>query len=174
MLGLAKNQNQNIEELCSALHFETLVGDARDTNFEDASFDLICSNNTFEHIYVDVLKNILKEFNRILKPEGVMSHFIDMSDHFSHLDASISNFNFLKYSNAEWKFIDNSIQPQNRLRFIDYIDIYEDLNINVIKTEYRKGDLEDLKKIKLANPFKKYSIDDLLITHGYLVSASQQ
>ena len=50
------------------------------------------------------------------KPDGLHSHFIDMSDHFAHMDSSISIYHFLRYSEAQWKRIDNSIQPQNRWR----------------------------------------------------------
>ena len=67
-----------------------LLIDARSTGLPQASFDLIVSNNTFEHVYPDILKGILKEFKRLVKKGGLMSHFIDLSDHFAHFDRSIN------------------------------------------------------------------------------------
>ncbi len=166
------NRNSSIETLCNKLNFEPIIGDARTTKFENNTFHLISSNNTFEHIYPDVLKDILKEFKRIIKPSGIMSHFIDMSDHFSHLDNTISNFNFLKYSDKAWNIIDNSIQPQNRLRFKDYLEMYHDLELNVVETKTINGNLEDLKNLKLSQKFRAYTREQLAITHGYIVSKS--
>ncbi len=65
-------------------------------NIKSDSVDFICSNNTFEHIPADILSAILREFKRVIKPGGLMSHFIDMSDHFAHFDSRITIYNFLE------------------------------------------------------------------------------
>ena len=132
--------------------------------------DLIISNNTLEHIYPDVLIPILEEFIRLIKSGGVQSHFIDMSDHFAHFDKSISIYNFLKFSNRQWKVIDNKIQPQNRLRYDDYIEIYGKIGMPVSKTKFRAGDSESLKSFNISKEFEKYSIERLAISHCYITS----
>lgn len=99
------------DDLLKIFKINPIVGDARQINFEDNSIDFICSNNTFEHIYKEVLEGILKEFHRVVKKKGgLMSHFIDMSDHFAHYDQSINIYNFLQFSPSAWNRIDNSIQ----------------------------------------------------------------
>ncbi|MDB5283282.1 MAG: hypothetical protein JWO06_2357, partial [Bacteroidota bacterium] len=100
--------------LLEQMNITAIVGDARKIDLPDGSIGLVNSNNTFEHIYPEILIDILKEFKRIAKRGGVMSHAIDMSDHFAHLDKSITLYNFLQYSDKKWNLIDNSIQPQNR------------------------------------------------------------
>jgi ubiquinone/menaquinone biosynthesis C-methylase UbiE len=147
------------------------VCDARHLSLiRNQEIDLVTSNNTFEHIYEEVLTGILKEFKRIVGPGGVMSHFIDMSDHFAHFDKSITIYNFLKFSDSEWKLIDNSIQPQNRLRINDYRKIYEELGIPITLEKNRESNIRDLESLRLDAKFEKIPIEDLAVSHSYLVS----
>lgn len=171
ILSIAEKQDELTEErILDILQFRTMVTDARSTRLPAQSFDFICSNNTFEHIYPEVLQDILKEFKRLLKPGGLMSHHIDMSDHFAHFDTSISIYNFLKFSAKQWKLIDNKIQPQNRLRYIDFIKMYQRLQIPITEEKLWEGAPEQLAKIKIAPEFMQYSIADLAISHVYMVS----
>ncbi len=167
---LSKQNGLELDKMCEMIYLKRWVGDARKTDFKNNSIDLICSNNTFEHIPEETLINILKEFKRINKNDGVMSHFIDLSDHFAHFDKSINIYNFLKYSDQRWKMIDNSIQPQNRLRFKDYKKIYGKLQIPVSYEEVRKGNLEEVKKIDLDSNFHDYTLEEIAISHGYIIS----
>ena len=168
--SLAIDEKQDLDSMCQQIKLRRWIGDARNTHFHKNSIDLMCSNNTFEHIPKEILKSILLEFIRIIKPNGVMSHFIDMSDHFAHFDHSINIYNFLRYSDQKWNLIDNSIQPQNRMRFIDYKEIYRKLNIPITHEEIRKGNIDELKEISLDSKYEKYTLAHLAISHGYIVS----
>jgi len=161
---------KNVNDVLHKMNIERFIGDARQTGLDDHSIDLILSNNTFEHVDSSTLRQILTEFQRIASQGGVMSHFIDLTDHFSHLDKSISKLHFLKYSNRQWKWIDNSIQPQNRLRITDYRHIYYDLNIpiDVEQNEYLPE--EELAKTTIDKSFQNISEQYLLVSHSYLVS----
>jgi SAM-dependent methyltransferase len=168
---LALNPSKmDFESLKKELHLEYRVGDARELSDADQTFDLIHSNNVFEHIYPEVLKQILQEFKRVLKPEGKMSHFIDMSDHFAHLDSSISIYNFLRFDAETWQRIDNSVQPQNRWRYHDYQKLYQDLGFNITVAEKRAGEPEALQNLKLAEPYAQRAPEDLAISHVHLVN----
>ncbi len=160
----------SLDDICKKMNFSFLIEDARNLPFEQRSFDLICSNNTFEHIPESILKDILKEFKRLVKNDGVMSHFIDLSDHFAHFDKSINIYNFLRFSPTEWKWIDNSIQPQNRLRFCDYEKMYIQLGIEYTKEQVRPGSLEELEAIKIHKDFEGYTKSELAVSHGYFIS----
>lgn len=171
-LEALKDFNGSLEDLCRKLRLKLLVADARNTGLENDSFDLVCSNNTYEHIYPEILKDIMKEFQRVLKPGGVSSHFIDMSDHFAHLDTSISIYHFLRYSPGAWSIIDNSVQPQNRLRKKDYLKMYEDLDISLLDEKDRPGDIKALKMEQLHPDYSdNYSTEELAISHTHLVSS---
>ncbi len=170
---LAQNASTYTEEqILKKLNLHFSITDASQTNFNSDYFDLVHSNNTFEHVYPEVLKNILREFFRITKKEnGVMSHFIDMSDHFAHFDKSITIYNFLQFSESQWKWIDNSIQPMNRLRLPDYVKMYQELNIPVSYTECRPGNLRELSTITLDKKFEKFSREEIALSHSYIFSA---
>jgi SAM-dependent methyltransferase len=157
--------------LLKKINIEVIIGDARKISRPDASFDLVNSNNTFEHIYPEILIDIVKEFKRLLKPSGIMSHQIDMSDHFAHLDKSITIYNFLKYSDKQWSMIDNSIQPQNRLRVSDFRKIFNDLGLKIIYEQNREGYIDQVKALRpvLNAKYKNYSDADLAVSHSLFI-----
>lgn len=159
-------------EILKKLRINYLIEDARKLSLSSNSIDLINSNNTFEHIYPDLLIPILKEFKRVVKKEnGVMSHFIDMTDHFAHLDSTINIYNFLRFTNEEWKWIDNTIQPQNRLRIYDYKRIYSDLEILISEETCSVGNLEELQLIPLATKYQGQPLVEVAKSHCYFSSA---
>lgn len=146
------------------------VADARKVPFKDNTFDLITSNNTFEHIYPEALEGILVEFKRLCKKGGVMSHSIDLSDHFAHMDKSITIYNFLKYSDAQWKWINNSIQPMNRMRIYDYRELYKKVSIPITKEINRDTDMEAFRRVKVAGKFSAHAAEENAISHSQLIS----
>jgi len=166
---LNENKTLSADEIMLKLNMDFQIQDARKSHFESNYFELITSNNTFEHIYEKILVDILIEFKRILHPNGIMSHFIDMSDHFAHLDSNISIYNFLQFSEKQWKRIDNTIQPQNRLRINQYKDILKEASLAILEEINRPGDMEIVKKMKLANPFSKFSCADVAVSHSHIV-----
>ncbi len=170
-LSQLEKTTASFDKILEELRLTIMTADARNSVFENDYFNLIHSNNTFEHIYPEILEDILKEFQRILKPYGVSSHFIDMSDHFAHLDDSITIYNFLKFSAKEWKRIDNSVQPQNRWRMVDYENLYVKLGIKIIEKTLRKGDAEELGKVKIHPEFSEYSTKQLAVSHCHLISS---
>ena len=169
---IAQNRtNLSFTDLLQQLHIQYLVADARKLPIPSDSIDLATSNNTFEHVYPDILADILKEFVRVVKPDGLMSHFIDMSDHFAHLDQQISIYNFLQFSDQQWQWIDNTIQPQNRWRITQYRDLYQQLGIPISEEQNRKGNPEVVKSMSLAAPFSEISPEEVAISHSYVVSS---
>ena len=154
----------------SALNIKCHVKDARDTGFSALSFDMIHSNNTFEHIYPQILIPILKEFKRIVRKGGLMSHAVDMSDHFAHFDKTINVFNFLRFSDSRWKMIDNSIQPQSRLRVSDYRTIYRELGIPITLEETISGSVAELDSLKLNTQYQSVKREDLVAVQCYFAS----
>lgn len=169
--NIAANPEQySFDQINTAIRLRPLQCDAQQMPFSDASFDAICSNNTFEHVHKQVLFNILKEFKRVAKPGSMMSHFIDMSDHFAHFDQSINIYNFLQFSEKSWNRIDNNIQPQNRMRFPAYKAMYNEIGIPFREEGVRPGDLSLLRTVKIHPEFAEYSEKELAVSHGYLVS----
>ena len=168
---LADYDKLSLDEVLQRLKITYLIEDARKLSLPDDSIDLVNSNNTFEHIYPNILIPILKEFKRVVKKQtGVMSHFIDMTDHFAHFDKSINMYNFLQFTDNQWKWIDNSIQPQSRLRIYDYKQIYSDLSIPISDESFREGNLDELKSIHLADKFANKPLEDIATSHCHIIS----
>jgi SAM-dependent methyltransferase len=159
-----------INSFCSTINLTVKIEDARKTAFKDSSIDFISSNNTLEHIYPEILEGILIEFYRILKTDGIMSHFIDMTDHFAHFDKSITVYNFLKFSERTWRMLDNNILPQNRMRQIHYEDLYKKLNIPTIEIKKFDGDENLIESKQIHEHFAELSKSELAVTHSYMVT----
>lgn len=168
---LLQNPPETLEAILKQLHIQYLIADARQLPMPNDSISLITSNNTFEHIYPNILSAILVEFKRLMqKNGGIQSHFIDMSDHFAHFDRSITIYNYLQFSEAQWAFIDNSIQPQNRLRITDYQQLYKQIGLPIIYQELRSDAANDLQKVKIHRQFSHIDTSNLAVSHCYLVS----
>jgi hypothetical protein len=101
---------------------------------------------------------------------GVMSHFIDLSDHYAHMDGSINIYNFLQYSDSQWSWIDNSVQPMNRFRMPDYRAMYTSLGIDIQEEINRPGSLEILSTIPLAEKFRANAPAENAISHSLVIS----
>jgi len=168
---IAANGDQlSFETMLDQLKMHYLVQDARHLSLPDASVDLVHSNNTFEHVYPAILKALLLEFKRIAVPGGVLSHFIDMSDHFAHFDRTITIYNYLRFSDRAWAWIDNSIQPQNRFRLSEYQKLYAELGIPITDMSFRPGDLEALASVRLNEKYWVFDQSDLAVSHCLVVS----
>ena len=167
---LQKSDNMDFKSILEKLNIHYTIQDACQTYFKEQSFDLIHSNNVFEHIYPDILNKILVEFKRILNKEsGVQSHFIDMSDHFAHADSSINIYHFLRYSTSQWERIDNSIQPQNRWRMQQYLILLDQLGFKVLHQTHRPGDEHEVLKTKIHVDFKIFTNAQIAASHCHLV-----
>lgn len=97
--------------------------DARYTPFAAESFDLITSSAVFEHVPKTDIEAIMKECKRILRGDGIMASRIDYQDHYSYCDPKVSAFQFLQYTDAQWRKYSPSLNFTNRLRHRDFIEL---------------------------------------------------
>jgi hypothetical protein len=163
-------QQQPVKTSLEALGVYYLIGDARRLPLETGSVGLIHSNNTFEHIPGAILEGILPEFERVLAPGGVQTHFIDLTDHFAHFDKSITPYHFLQFSDRAWRWIDNSIQPMNRMRQSDYLKLYERVGLVPVEHTWESGDLKALATVRRSPHFAAYAAEDAAVTHCRLTT----
>jgi hypothetical protein len=101
----------------------------------DASVDYHVSSAVFEHIPLNVLKDILEEGNRIVKKESLFIHNIDYGDHFKN----IAFINFLQYSDKEWRKVANNKHAYvNRLRHDDFMALFESSGHETVEIAVQK------------------------------------
>jgi len=160
-------------ELLGRVGVRALVGDARASGLAAGSVELFVSNNTFEHIPPDVLRQLMAEFARLAAEGAVMDHFVDMSDHYAHFDGSITEFNYLRYPDRLWRLFNNRLQHQNRLRIVDYRRIIEQAGFALVAEEAERGAPEELAALKLARAFRGYAPEDLLVLRCWLTAVAR-
>jgi hypothetical protein len=171
----------NFRDACSDENLLERLGINYIPNFKITDFaliedryDVFYSNNTLEHIPPAEIKMILEKSKIILNPTAIHLHRIDFSDHFSHIDQSISSCNFLKYSDKLYNLIaGNQFVYHNRLRVNDFIEIFESSGYQIIKLE-KNIDLLALEllnsEFKLNKRFIQYKKEDLA-THNAIFMA---
>jgi hypothetical protein len=158
------------EHILRELGIHIHLRDARDTGLEGSFAAFIVSNGTLQHISRVTLVQIFAEFRRVASPNAVMSHRICIADHFAGFDASITPFNYLRYSSAKWRWINNSIISQNRLRLSDYRTLHLQSGFAILQEQNTEGSQADLDSISLSREFQHYSREDLLVIYTRIAS----
>lgn len=146
------------------------VQDARKTGVQDRAVDFIFSSGVLEYIPVPVLRELLLEFRRVASPNAVMVHRLNLVDQFAYFDKSLSPFNHLKYTEAQWRWRSSPLIWQNRIRVCDYRRIFAETGFTLKEEENTSGKKADLERIKLAPEFQRYSAEDLLILHSVMTA----
>ena len=135
----------------------------------ERKFDFCVSKDTIEHIPVTKLKHITKNLKKILVNNGFLISCVDYSDHYAHRDKSISDINFLKYSDILWFFLNPPNHYQNRIRHVDLIRIFEKNKFITLEEQLISQKQID---IKLSSDFMNYKNNDLLILRSKILSKS--
>ena len=154
--ALSEPEGTAAPRLLDHVGVEARIADATNLGYAEGSFDLLISNNTLEHIPADTLTGIMTEFRRVGGADAVASHLIDLMDHYSFFDPSISMFNFLQYSESRWRWFNNDIHYQNRLRFSDYETIFQQAGWRIADTELTR----DLASLEMVDPDVQWAAYD--------------
>jgi len=141
-------------------------GDASRTELPDRSVDIVFSNSVLEHVSPGALPAIMQETCRILRPSGAAVHCVACNDHYAHFDRNISYVNYLRYSEQEWRWWNNPLQYQNRLRATDFLRVAESCGLRVVAARQyvRPGVEPALATLPIAPEFERYSQAELAAT----------
>jgi Methyltransferase domain len=157
-------------EILERLDIRYRVGDASKSNLPPQSVDLIVSDVVLEYLSSRELSELLQEFRRIATPTAVLSHTIGLADQYAARDPSITPFNFLRFSDRTWRWLNNPIIPLNRLRISDYRQAFGENGFRLLNEFSRRGDAADLARTELAPRFRAYSMEDLLVVYTWIVA----
>jgi len=140
--------------------------DTRATGSPPNSADLVYSNSVLEHVPEQVLRSLMDEIMRMLRPGGLTLHNVGCNDHYAFVDRRISFVNYLRYSNTRWSAWNNRLQYQNRLRAPEFLDLAADAGLEVIykQVAVRPGTREALTTFEVAQEFKRFSVEQMAIT----------
>ncbi len=161
-----------LEDLCRDAGITYLApGDFMDMGTGIA--DLIVSRTVLEHVPEDALRRIFLRAATVIRPGGLMCHWIDMSDHFEHRNKSLSRLDMLQYSDQEWSARTRDPQDyQNRLRRFDYVRLLAETGWEIIKLtgEPNLKALEDLRGMNLMPRYANVSPDELSILTSMIIA----
>jgi len=163
-------QSSNPAELLDRFGIHYRIGNAGQTGLPEQSINLFVSHVVFEYLAPEPLSEILREFRRLAAPGAVMSHSIDLRDQYASFDNRITFFNFLRFSDRQWRWLNHPIIPLNRLRISDYRRAFAESGFQIIDEINRLGNPSELARIPLAQRFRGYPVEDLLVLYTDLVA----
>jgi SAM-dependent methyltransferase len=176
LITFAQTTNFSLSSFLTLCQIEYMApGDASKTGLPEDFVDFHTSYTVFEHIPPSILKEILKEGNRITRANGLLVHSVDYSDHFSHSDQNISPINFLQFSDSQWsKYGDNRYMYMNRLRHDDFLKIYDSIGHEVLHVAPNIStkclELLESGDLLVDVRFSRKSIHTLSITASWFVT----
>jgi hypothetical protein len=144
-------------------------GDARHTGLENECIKFVCSTSTLEHIPAADIRLILKECSRVAAPGALFSHVIDYADHYRYGDESICLFNFYRYSESQWRWLNPPNHFQNRLRHSDFEKMFREQNWLPVEVKAGAMPADTIRTIPIDPHFQRYETADLLTSIGYFV-----
>ncbi len=162
-------EHLSVQDILAQLHIKHEIGDITQMNLQANSFDVMSSVNVLEHIYAEYLGEILQTMSELSTKGSFHYHSFGCYDHFYHIDKSISKFNFLQYSQKKWRFIDNDIQPQNRLRVNQIGDLLRKVGFSVLAELHSAPNLEEYTKVKVHPDFARLDPAVSAIDYGTYV-----
>jgi len=148
--------------------------DARRTGLTSGEVDCVTSSLTLEHIPLPEIRAIFAELFRVLRPGGLLASKVDMSDHFSHSDPSISPWHFLRFDERTWGLVNADMLYQNRLRASAYLDAAREAGFELVEVDrrYPRGCDPDTVELPEVHPSYTSYLDrrDLLSHKLYFVA----
>jgi SAM-dependent methyltransferase len=140
--------------------------DATATALADGEVDVVFSNSVLEHVPPEAISAMYRESMRILSPGGIMFHSVNCGDHYSYVDRSIHQLNYLQYSDRAWKRWDNAFLYQNRMRAHEFVEgaAAQGFAIELDTSTARPNRLEQLAAMKVDSRFAHLAPEKLCIT----------
>jgi SAM-dependent methyltransferase len=149
-----------------------------DTGWASGSVDYITSSKVLGSVPEEQLLPLMRECLRVLAPDGLIAFVIDYRDQYSYSDSSLSVYNFLQFSEREWRRYNPAIHYQNRLRHPDYCKLFEKAGFSMIKAERGLPDatsLNRLRSMRIDPHFSSHTLEDLAVVRGeFLLKKTSQ
>jgi predicted SAM-dependent methyltransferase len=141
-------------------------GDATSSGLPDGSVDVVFSNSVLEHVLPEVIVPLMRESWRVLRPGGYAIHSVNCGDHYAYCDRTITQVNYLRYSDRYWSLWNNDRQYQNRLRAREFVDAARSVGFDIAFSYHRpRAELvEEVARMRLPDQFARFTIEELAVT----------
>jgi SAM-dependent methyltransferase len=174
-LDAVATQAIDLENLLHGMHIDyRCPADARSTGLPAQSMDFMVSSNVLAHIPPEILRGIHREGFRVLRPGGLVVHRSNLDDHFSYVDSSITKANFLRFSEAQWRWYGGTgLGYHNRLRGVQHRRLLEEAGFQVL-SERERFDARSLEALQTGavpvHPdFASFTPEELAASYLWIV-----
>lgn len=152
---------------CGAVYLTDGLGSLR--SLESSSVDLSFSQAVLEHVRVTEFSDTMRELSRVMTPEGIGSHRIDLRD---HLGGALNN---LRFAERVWEseFFRSSGFYTNRIRYSRMLELFRDAGLNAQVIAVRCWDRPPTPRSRLAEEFRDLPDHELCIS-GFDVLLTRQ
>ncbi len=125
----------------------------------DNSVDYVFSHAVLEHVSREEVESFILETARVLRPDGVCSHTVDLTDHLG------GNLNNLRFSENIWesRTFKRAGFYTNRIRHRDFVDIFERSGYEVETPRVDRWNSLPTSDFSMASQFRNYPVDELRI-----------
>ncbi len=123
----------------------------------DRSVDYIWSNAVLEHVRRNEFLKTMRELRRILRPDGVCSHQVDLRDHLSE------GLNNLRFSSRVWEsaFMVNSGFYTNRIRMSEMLDMFHSAGFDFEVVRTQRWETVPIHRANLSKDFQHLPENEL-------------
>jgi SAM-dependent methyltransferase len=126
----------------------------------DHTVDFIMSQAVLEHVRRREFVDVVQHLRRVLRPDGVCSHRVDLKDHLS--DA----LNNLRFSERVWEstFMAGSGFYTNRIRYSEMLQLFRRAAFDVEVVNVDRWARLPTPRGRLSEPFRHLSDEDLRVS----------
>jgi SAM-dependent methyltransferase len=125
----------------------------------DNSIDYIFSHAVLEHVSRGEVESFVFETARVLRPDGVCSHTVDLTDHLG------GNLNNLRFSGNTWESenFKHAGFYTNRIRYCEFVEIFERAGYEVKTLRVDRWDSLPTPVFSMASQFRNFPLNELRI-----------
>lgn len=152
---------QTVGGLLKDCHAEYLSDGIRSlAQVPSSSVDYCFSNAVLEHIPKEDFTLFALELSRLMKPDGVSVHRVDIKDHLG------GNLNNLRFAEVTWEgdLFRKSGFYTNRIRYKEMVALFDKVGFDCQFPRVVRWETLPTPRVKLDEAFRNLSDDDLLVS----------
>jgi SAM-dependent methyltransferase len=155
---VAAGSVDDVLRACGAIHLTHGLLSLRE--LDTGSIDLVLSHHVLEHVRKSEFSALQREVSRVLRPDGVAFHAVDLRD---HLDFGLNN---LRFSSRVWesRLIGRSGCYTNRIRFTEMIECFEQAGFTTVVIDLERWTRLPTPRRRLTPEFRSLPDDELLVS----------
>lgn len=132
----------------------------------DGSVDFVWSHATLEHIRHAQFPELARQMRRVLRPDGVGSHRVDLRD---HLGGALNN---LRFSRRLWEadWMARSGFYTNRIGYAEMLEIFRAADFSVEVTTVERWPTLPTPRSRMAREFRARPDEDLRVSGFHVLT----